>query len=192
MPWLYSSPCFEQNCLITDKTGRVALFLFCFLNEHDCIWPSVWKWTLTESTVEFSVYLLYISEAFLSLSVFPPVAVCVTWSMTTSCVCRRVSVCEECDFVCAGRCWGLRRCCLWTGQTAFLILISSATTLIELFQLASAPSSCRTRADLLRSLCSTLSAQRAWNKILIRKTSYASKCLSAPLTFLGTCSGFHF
>lgn len=158
--------------------------------ENELYW--IHCWILSLFALDFGGFLVFDDPVNLSLSVFPPVAVCVTWSMTTSCVCRRVSVCEECDFVCTGRCWGLRRCCLWTGQTAFLILISSATTIIELFQLASAPSSCRTRADLLRSLCSTLSAQRAWNKILIRKTSYASKCLSAPLTSLGTCSGFHF
>ncbi len=40
----------------------------------------------------------------LSWSIFPLAAVCVTWSMTTTCACRRVSVCKECDFVCAGWC----------------------------------------------------------------------------------------
>lgn len=65
MPWLYSSLRFKQKSLITDKTGRVASFFFFFLNEESCISPTMWKWTLTESTLEFSVYFLWIFGVFL-------------------------------------------------------------------------------------------------------------------------------
>lgn len=66
VPWLYSSLRFKQKKSNHWQDWKSCFFFpFFFLNEENCISPTVWKWTLTESTLEFSVYFLWIFGVFL-------------------------------------------------------------------------------------------------------------------------------